>query len=54
VRAPGARGFRTACEPRGASTSEELEREYHQMLIDMNGADFCGMMHYMTFWGSKP
>ncbi len=38
----------------GATTQEEAERLYQQMLIEMHGEDFCGMWHYVTFLGTKP
>ncbi|QBD83087.1 class I SAM-dependent methyltransferase [Ktedonosporobacter rubrisoli] len=38
----------------GVATQEEIERIYQQMLIEMRADDYCGMWHYMTFWGKKP
>jgi hypothetical protein len=33
---------------------EEADHLYRQMLTEMQAADFCGMWHYMTIWGTKP
>jgi ubiquinone/menaquinone biosynthesis C-methylase UbiE len=38
----------------GVTTQEEADHFYQQMLIEMQAADFCGMWHYMTIWGTKP
>jgi len=37
----------------GVATREEWERVYQQMLIEMNGEDFCGIWHFTTFCGIK-
>jgi len=37
----------------GIASREEWERVYQQMLIEMNGEDFCGIWHFTTFWGTK-
>lgn len=38
----------------GATTEEEFNRLYQQMLIELGSQEFTGMWHYMTAVGTKP
>lgn len=38
----------------GATTSEEFERMYQQMLVEIQSEQFCGMELFLTVWGEKP
>jgi ubiquinone/menaquinone biosynthesis C-methylase UbiE len=35
----------------GVISEERFDELYHQALIDMNSADFCAVMLYLTAWG---
>lgn len=38
----------------GIASSEEIERLYQQMQIEMNSDDFCCVWTFVSFWGVKP
>ena len=37
----------------GMATHEEVEQCYHQMLMEMHAATFCGLWDFVTVWGKK-
>jgi hypothetical protein len=37
----------------GVTTSEEVERVYQHMLVEMQSETFCAIGFYLTVWGKK-
>ena len=38
----------------GATTQEEVDRVYQQMLAEMLSDDFCAVWYFLCIWGEKP
>ncbi len=38
----------------GATTEEEMEERYRQMLVEITSPEFCGVWLYLTVWGTTP
>ncbi len=38
----------------GATTSEQFEQMYRQMLVEIQSEQFCGIELFLTIWGKKP
>ncbi|HLI90207.1 MAG TPA: methyltransferase domain-containing protein [Ktedonobacteraceae bacterium] len=42
------------CVQSGVIDAEEYERIYDQVLLDLEAANFCGIVPLLTVWGEKP
>jgi len=38
----------------GATTTEQFEQMYQQMLVEIQSEQFCGIELFLTVWGKKP